>query len=211
MDLNLLASARALRLLVVTSERAAGTSSYIAATIAELWAQAGRRVLLVDAQLAAPTVERRYGLRQAPGLTEALGDMSVAEGDLSAYLTPSPVPYLMLLPAGQAAGHSGVNQYQLLASEAGGRVLDALLLSEAEVVVVDAPPLAPNDALAPLAARADGVILVADAARSTSRTLERSVAALRAADAELVALVLRTPLRGRAAGAMAQPQLARAP
>src|SRR5262249_28746060 len=155
MDLSLLATAQALRLLFVMDVRPGAGGSFVAATLAELWAQTGKRVLLVDAHLSAPTLDRRYGVRDAQGLTEALGAVGSSEGDLNAYLLPTLVPYLKVLPAGHPS-HDQL-QPQLLSSEAFGRVLDALLLSEAEVIVVDAPPLSGSavSVTSAFAARAD--------------------------------------------------------
>ena len=153
------------RSLLVTSVLRGEGKSTVAANLAATFSRAGEAVLLVDADLRAPAVERLFGLpRGTPGLSDALiGSRTWRECLLSTDL-----PNLALLPAG-----------------AGGAVpLDVLgtiemhdLLADAaerfDRVIIDAPALHERAEARILARFVDGVLFVVRSGLRTHRPLQR--------------------------------------
>jgi capsular exopolysaccharide synthesis family protein len=140
-----------------------------AANLAVALAQAGRDVILVDADLRNPQLHHVFQVAGGHGLTTLLdGDATVSE-----VLEETSVPHLRLVPAGHLdAGHS-----DLLDSGQIARVLRALE-KHADVIVLDSPAvLSAADPIA-LAALADRVLLVADFARTGREQVRRALAEL---------------------------------
>ena len=143
--------------LLVTSPGFEGKST-VAANLAAALAQSGRSVVLVSADMRWGRVHELFGLGIGPGLSMVLqGRIGLAEA-----LQPTQVPGLRLLPSGLAP----TDPAALLQSPAWHIVLGDIR-SRADVAVIDAPPaLASPDARA-LAERAEMILVVADAHRST--------------------------------------------
>ncbi len=109
--------------------------STIAANLAHLIADAGRSVILVDADLRSPSLSRKYA-PNAPGLIGAvMGNMSINDAIVSI-----PFSNLHFLPAGATARLPHTNE--VLASAAFKKSIDALR-TEYDYVIVDLSPVAP--------------------------------------------------------------------
>jgi capsular exopolysaccharide synthesis family protein len=89
--------AAAARTLAVTSTNAQEGKTLVASNLAVSLAMAGRRVLLIDADLRRPQLHRIFNIPRSPGLSEVMaGDARPSE----ALLQPSSVAGLFVLPAG---------------------------------------------------------------------------------------------------------------
>jgi capsular exopolysaccharide synthesis family protein len=115
------------------------------ANLAVSLAQAGRRVVVVDADLRSPSLSRLFDVPEQPGLAElALGAVAaeragelLARVDLDAALTPASVRgALQLLPAGRREEQPD----RLLSSPALPAVF-AALRTDTDWILVDTPPL----------------------------------------------------------------------
>lgn len=156
-----------LQLLAVTSAVKGEGKSVTAANIAVVLAQdATRRVLLVDADLRRPKVQRLFGLEDGPGLAEYLQETATWED----VVRPTAFFGLTVLTAGAAVAHPSEllasAQFEGFAAEARARF---------DLVVVDTPPLYPISDVNFLAEAVDGVVLVVRAHR-TSRAIIRVAA-----------------------------------
>ncbi len=192
-------------ILVVTSADAAEGKTLIAANLACAMAQAGARVLLVDADLRHPSVHKLFGLPAEPGLVDAVAQhaqarvqatASTAEGQTTGHpgaaggpaipaVQPLDVQGLWVLPA----GHTPPDPGEVLASSAAGQVLDALR-GQWDVVVVDTAPVGPVADTLPLAARADAVVVVARAGQTRRSGLQRALESLQPTGGPVVGVVL---------------------
>jgi protein-tyrosine kinase len=143
---------RVLESFVVASPAAAGMSSDTAANLAVVLAQAGQRVCLVDADLRRPSLHTVFEVPQEPGLTTFMLSTDVTQG-----VTPveTAVPGLVLLPSGARPP----NPADILGSKKMTGLL-TLLKSEADVVILQAPPVTVAVDAAVLAAQTDGLLLV---------------------------------------------------
>jgi non-specific protein-tyrosine kinase len=169
------------RLLLIVETTTAGQAIAAGANLAVAAAAAGRRVLLVDADLRASTVHGLFRLPPTPGLTSLL-----LEPDPVPQPPPArEVPNLWVLPPGPIPP----NPSDVLGSQKMAALLQALRVGYDQVIVVaPALPVFP-DALA-LAPQADGVVLVLDAPTTRRAAALAAVTALRQVGAPILGVLL---------------------
>lgn len=171
-----------LRTLLVTSPSPGEGKSLTAANLAVALAQAGRRVVLVDADLHKPRIHRLLGLKNNTGLTTALIQ---EQPEFEGLLQPGPEPGLSVLTSGPLPP----NPAELLGS---GRARDFFghLAQQADIVLFDSPPaVALSDAVI-LGAQLDGVLLVVEAGRTRREVARRALEALRKVHARVIGVAL---------------------
>jgi succinoglycan biosynthesis transport protein ExoP len=170
------------RTLLVTSASPQEGKSVTAANLAAVYAQAGRTVLLVDADLRSPSIDRLFRLDNTRGLTTLLGTNArtlglvthATEQENLRVLTSGPLP---------------PNPAELLASHRMQGLLKTLEES-ADIVIFDSPPLHPVTDAAVLSSFVDGTIMVVDAKRSRRRLVRLAREALGHAGATTLGVVL---------------------
>jgi len=169
------------KILHLTSAVPGEGKSTAAASLAITFAQAGSKVLLIDADLRAPSLHRMFGLANARGLTNYLaGDTKPAE-----VAQATQVPRLFAITSGPLPP----NPVELLSS---AKMLDLLSLSTErfDYVVLDGPPvIGLADALV-LSNLARGTLFVVDAGRTRYGAIEGAVKRLRAANAPILGAVI---------------------
>ena len=180
-----------IRTLLVTGSIPDEGKTVTAANLAVVFAQSGLRVVLVDGDLRKPGVHLIFDLPNAAGLTTLLADKSVAidtvaqvteQGNLTV-ITSGPLP---------------PNPAELLGSQRMRGVLERLAL-EAELIILDSPPLLAVTDSAVLSAMVDGTLLVIDSGRSRRRAVRAARQSLARAGANVLGVALnRVP---RQAGA----------
>jgi len=175
-----------LRTLLVTSAGPTEGKSTTAANLAAVMAQAGLKVVVVDADLRRPRLHRLFSVHPRGGLTGSL-----LEGNMDGRLQPSQVEGLAVLPAGDRPP----NPSELLGSRRLQELL-SLLTQHVDVVVIDSPPVLPVADAAVLAQSVDGVLLVVDAGETRRGVAQHAVDSLRQVGANVIGAVLnRVPTR----------------
>jgi polysaccharide biosynthesis transport protein len=160
-----MASQQQLKILMVTSSMDGEGKTTTSANLAVALAQAGRRVILVSADLRRPRLHRFFDLPNGPGLSELLsGTFPFTE-----IVEDPEIDHLRVLNAGAVPA----NPSGLLGS---GRTVEALQsLREAfDFVVMDTPPVlavADPSILAPLV---DGTLFVMDAGHSSRSAIQHA-------------------------------------
>lgn len=141
-----------LRTLLVTSPTPAEGKSFVSSNLAVAFAQTGKRVILVDADLRKPTLHRIFGLVNNVGVTSAL--VSSVDKVTNA-LQPTIIPELRVMTSGPLPP----NPSELLSSQRMQELLHHLE-AHCDLVVIDSPPVLVVSDTAVLASRTDGVLLV---------------------------------------------------
>ncbi len=160
-----------LRSLVVTSASPRDGKTMVCTNTAAAMAQAGHRVVVVDADLRRPHVHDVFGMDNSVGLVDVL----IGQSTLEQAIRPSGVDGLFVLASGGAPSQPA----EMLSSKGFGRLLERLNQSF-DYIFLDSPPvLAVTDA-AVLSQMVDGVVLVLRVGR-TNRSLFRET--LRTLDA----------------------------
>jgi polysaccharide biosynthesis transport protein len=150
--------------IVVTSASPREGKTIIAANLAVGLAQAGHRVILVDADLRQPRMHDLFGLDLEPGLSNLLNGVA----DARAAVRTTRIPNLSIL----TAGAHPPNPAELVGSHRFGELL-SLLEKQSDIVVIDTPPVMAVADAAILAHRTSGVLFVV-AADTTSRHAAQS-------------------------------------
>jgi polysaccharide biosynthesis transport protein len=169
------------RSIVVTSSLPQEGKTTTTCNLAIALAQAGVRVVLVDADLRRPRIHDYMGVVGVAGLTDAL----VGRASVDDLLQPWGDGNLMVLPSGRVPP----NPSEMLGSEQMRQVL-ASLESRADLVLLDAPPLLPVTDAAVLATFASGALVVVRAGKTKREQAGRTVDILRGVDAHLYGVVL---------------------
>lgn len=138
-----------LRTLLVAAAGPDSDKSLMVANLAVTFAKVGKRVILVDCDLRHPAQHTLFGVSNAAGVTTAAQDEK-AELPLQA----TTVPGLRLLTSGPAVAVPA----DLLASPGMGSLLGRLS-EEADLVLLDAPPVTLATDAAELATQVSGVLL----------------------------------------------------
>jgi capsular exopolysaccharide synthesis family protein len=168
--------------ILVTSAAPGEGKTMTSSNLAVVFAQAGRRVLLVDADLRWPAVHKYFDAQNERGLTSLLrGDAT----DVDAVAQPTEQPNLRLLTTGPLPP----NPAEQLGSHRMQSVL-AMLRASADVIIFDSPPILAVADAAVLSAFLDGTLLVIDASHGHRRQVGNANLALARAGANMLGTVL---------------------
>lgn len=177
------------RVYLLADSGAVGDHAAVVGNLGVACAMAGERVIVVDADL--------RGAANTGSLSALFGQASATEGIATAVLGPDEdqkillplvetgVPNLLLLPAGVR----GTNPADLLGADAFGALL-AALRAQADVVLIDAPPVADVADSRAIAARVDGVLLLIAKGRTRRPQAQRALAALEQVGATVLGVVM---------------------
>ena len=163
-----------IRRLLLTSSTPGEGKSTTAANLAVSFAQIEKRVTLVDADLRQPYLHLMFGVSNLVGLTSVL----LGRLDSGQALRPTGFPGLSLLPSGPTppnpAEMIGATDMQALLDE---------LSTQADLLVIDSPPVGLFTDACLLAPLVDGVLLVVGAgqvSRDHALQAKRQLEAVRA-------------------------------
>ena len=176
-----------LRTIVVTSPAPSDGKTVVTANLAVAMAGAGLHVVVVDADLRRPRLHELFGLSQGQGLTDALW-----QGNTVRYLKPTGVEGVRILTSGKVP----LDPVGVVSSPRMKKFLDDLA-QEADLVIIDSPPVLAVADTTILAAGVDGVLMVLKAGHTGRQTARRAVEALQQARTRLLGVVLNgVPFQG---------------
>lgn len=190
-NLAFIGAANASKTVVITSSIPGEGKSTTSINLAASLADAGTRVLLVDADLRRPSVAGYLGLEGRAGLTSVL----IGRADLRDVIQPWGNSGLHVLPSGQVPP----NPSELLGSKAMADTLDELALHY-DVILLDTPPLLPVTDAAILTKMVGGALVVVGADRIHRAQLAESLAGLETAGGIVHGLVLNKVARRDSSG-----------
>lgn len=169
------------RVVLLTGPDAGTGTSFVAANLAAVLGAAGKRVLLVDADLRTGRLQRAVGGAPGPGLAEYLAGAAA----LPDIVRPQVLPHVDLV----AAGAPPPDPAELLEGEAMRALLHSLAPAYDCVLIDSAPALAAPDALA-LAPLAAVTLNVVRSGVTTAAEIDESMRQLRLAGAQLAGVIL---------------------
>ncbi|MBD8063399.1 polysaccharide biosynthesis tyrosine autokinase [Oceanitalea stevensii] len=172
--------------IVVTSSVPGEGKTTTAINLAASLADAGARVILIDADLRRPSVAKYMGFEGRVGLTTVL----IGRANVEDVVQPWQGTSLDILPSGQIPP----NPSELLGSRAMSRLLGDLA-GTYDVVLIDSPPLLPVTDAAILSKLVGGTLVVAGADRLQKPQLRTSLEALAKVDAHVLGIVLNKAQR----------------
>jgi len=177
------------RSVLFTSARPEEGNTTVATYTAMAMAQAGLRVLLLDANLNRPDLHKLFNIPLSPGLynfisTNGARPMKPLPDAAPDAIQASPVPRLSVLTAGAKMNDPS----ELLASAEMRQFLD-YLEAQWDVIVIDGPAMSASAGSAVIAPVVDGVVLVAAEGQASSRSVEETLGELTSLGAHSMGLV----------------------
>jgi succinoglycan biosynthesis transport protein ExoP len=172
-----------MRTLVITSAGPGEGKSLVASNLGLALAQAGQRVLLIDADMRRPRVHEIFGGAQEPGLSNVLaGNAKTNEA-----VRKSGTAGLWLLPA----GHIPPNPAELLGSRRYADFIGSLGV-HFDWVLIDTPPVMVVADSSIVSNQSSGVLFVVRADHTSRHAVRAAVEQLEAANAHLIGSVLNS-------------------
>lgn len=172
------------RVLNVTSTEASEGKSSTCINLATCFAEAGQKVLLIDADLRRPTLHKHFELDNTRGFGNYLAGLN----DLDKVTHASFIPNLSVIPAGPITPHP----VELLSGERLHELVSMVEKGETgfELVIIDSPPvMGLADALL-LSNRASATMLVVARNQTGEEALQNAHMRLRQAKAKLIGMVM---------------------
>jgi len=166
--------------LVVTSPAPNEGKSTTIANLAVTMAQSGRRTILVDCDLRRPSLHEVFGVSNDVGLTTMILDEEQPPA-----LRETGVDNLWLLPSGPKPP----NPADLLGSRQVDRVIERLS-DQADMILIDAPPVIGVTDAVVLGVKVDGVLLVISAGETRREHAERAKELLEKANVRIIGAAL---------------------
>ncbi|RSD27256.1 CpsD/CapB family tyrosine-protein kinase [Mesobacillus subterraneus] len=170
-----------LKTLMVTSTGPSEGKSTTAANLAVVFAQQGKNVLLVDADLRKPTVHYTFNLTNTSGLTSIL----TRQLSLDEAIVESKISSLYLLPSGPIPP----NPAELMASGTMEQFLENAS-REFDLVIFDTPPVMAVTDSQILSNKCDGTILVVSCGKTLTEEAIKAKELLVSAKANVLGVVL---------------------
>ncbi len=181
------------RSVLVTSPGPSEGKSLTAANLAVVMAQAGNRVLLIDADLRRPTQHKAFGLSKASGLTELLvsftghtiTDSSLGNVRFDNFISSTKQDDLFVMPSGAIPP----NPAELVGSEKMKTIIN-FFSQRFDFVVVDGPPvLAVTDSVI-MSKRVGTVLMIVRAGQTRRNQLTAAINKLLEVNADIAGVIL---------------------
>ncbi len=172
---------KSLRILLVTSPEPETGKSITVANLATAIASSGSKVTIVDADLRRPRQHIIFGVKSGSGVTGSLLD-----GKWRDNLQDTQIENLNVLTSGQKLPP---NPTELLGSQAMAEML-ADLSADADMILIDSPPVLSIADTTALVSWVDGVIFVIESGVTRPQAAQQALSNLRQVGANIVGAVL---------------------
>ena len=175
-------------LIMITSALAGEGKSFTAVNLAmSIATELDHTVMLVDADVARPSVSRMLGLAAGEGRGHGPGLLDVLDGrvEMSSVLLKTNIDKLTVLPSGTEHARAT----ELLASDAMTRLLDEMGRRYPDrIVIFDSPPLLQTTEARVLATHMGQIVIVVRAAKTLQSDVQTALATIEACPVRLLLL-----------------------
>lgn len=163
-------SSRPRNLIMVTSSLPGEGKTYCSINLAiSIAMEFDHTVLLIDADVARPSIPRQLGIEAGPGLMDVLLEPDI---DVADVMLKTNIERLSILPGGNRHRHST----ELLASNAMNKFLHEIANRYNDrIVIFDSPPLLLTTESSALAARMGQIVMVVEGEKTTQHSLKNAL------------------------------------
>jgi non-specific protein-tyrosine kinase len=171
-----------LRRILVTSPTPSDGKTTIISNLSVVFAQGERSVILIDADLRRPQIHNRLQVENKGGMSDLFLNPI---HEMGKFIQATAVPGLRVI----TSGGTPPNPADLLSSNKMVEILECLS-DEADLVLIDTPPVLSVTDASSLVSLVDGVILVAKPGSTKLPAFQQAVEQLRAVNARILGVVL---------------------
>lgn len=170
-----------LKTFLITSSSPGEGKSTVAANTAVVFAQQGKRVLLVDSDMRKPTVHYTFHLTNTLGLSNLL----TRQATVAEVVKAGEIENLHIITCGPIPP----NPAELLSSQTMNKVIEEMKESY-DVIIFDAPPLLSVTDAQILSNKCEGTILILSAGETEKEGILRAKEALVSSKANIIGVVM---------------------
>lgn len=174
-----------LRSIAVTSGNAGEGKTTTAANLALAFAEAGRRVIVVEGDFRRPALQAELLGEGTESLRPGLSNYLVEAANLDDIVHSTGRPFVSLVPAGPLPPSPSA-----LLDSSRGRTLVEAFADRADIILIDSPPLSIGADASVISQWVDGVMVVLDLNTSTDRSVRGALRQLEAVQAPVIGLLL---------------------
>jgi len=170
-----------LKTILVTSSGPSEGKTTIAVSLAQIMADGGNRVLLIDADMRRPRVHHVFGLPKEAGLSSLI----LGEGSLESAILPTGIANLSIIPCGPLPP----NPNELLHATNFANLL-ATLSDQFDRIIIDSPPAGVVADAVVISTQVDGTLVVLKAGQTSRDAAVRTLRSLLDVKARVLGAVL---------------------
>lgn len=172
---------RPFQVIMITSSQPGEGKSITVSNLAVTYAQEGKKVLIIDADMRKPSLHQFFSLPNRAGLSSVLNN----ESSRLEVIKDTIVDNLYLLPSGPIPNTPS----ELLSSDTMRNLLDQLR-NDFDVILIDTPPILAVTDSAIVSVMCDAVVIVAAAGKVKKNRLQKAKEQLDHVNANVIGIVL---------------------
>lgn len=187
-NIQFMSTSKKLKTLLITSTFPGEGKSWVASNLAVTFAQAGNKVILIDADMRKGRQHMIFGASPRPGLSNYLSGVDAIdsqENDISDYIQKTEIENLLLI----ATGNIPPNPSELLLSEQMAKLLDELK-EVCDIIIVDGTPCELVTDSVILSRIADSTLIVTAHKQTKKDNLERVIKSIQNVGGKLAGVVI---------------------
>ena len=174
-----------IRKIVVTSYKPSEGKSFVSMNLMRAFANIGRRVLMIDADLRASTLRYKYGIESTDTVLFGLTRYLAGKCSAGSIIQETDIPDADIILSGRTV----TNSLPLINSDRMKALFD-YVDERYDIVIVDAPPIGVIIDAAKIAAYCDGTLYVAESGAETRQNMKDGIAQMERAGSTILGVVL---------------------
>lgn len=187
-NIQFMSTAKKLQTILITSTLPGEGKSYVASNLAVTFAQAGKKVILIDADMRKGRLYSIFEVSPRPGLSNYLSGIDREEGeepDIAKYIQPTEVNNLLIIPAGNIPP----NPSELLISPQMNNLLEELK-EVCDIIIIDGTPCELVTDSVILSRIVDSTVVVTAAKETKKDSLARVISNIQNVGGKLAGVVV---------------------